>query len=111
MGATIHLHFCMNEFVGWSLWHGKTDECSKCGMKGKKDGCCKDEHKQVKLSTEHQKSATTQYIQSSDIPALVIPIFHFGLKEKSISLTFPVSHAPPKINREQLHIFHCVFLI
>ncbi len=112
MGATINMHYCMNEFVGWSLWHGeKEKECGKCGMKEKKGGCCKDEHKQVKLKTEHQKSATAQYIQFLDVPALITPVADFSFKVTPTSLAFPVSNAPPKIPRERLYILHCVFLI
>ena len=112
MGATIHMHYCMNELVGWSLWHGEKDkECGKCGMKEKKGGCCKDEHKQVKLKTEHQKSATAQYIQFLDVPALTTPVADFSFEIKPASLAFPVSNAPPKIPRERLYILHCVFLI
>lgn len=112
MGATIHMHYCMNEFVGWSLWHGeKEKECGKCGMKEKKGGCCKDEHKQVKLKTEHQKSATAQYIRFLDVPALITPVADFSFKVTPTSLAFPVSNAPPKIPRERLYILHCVFLI
>lgn len=112
MGATIHMHYCMNEFVGWSLWHGEKDnECGKCGMKEKKSGCCKDEHKQVKLKTDHQKSATAQYIQFLDVPALITPVADFSFKVSPTSLAFPVSNDPPKIPRERLYILHCVFLI
>lgn len=112
MGATIHMHYCMNELVGWSLWHGEKDkECGRCGMKEKKGGCCKDEHKQVKLKTEHQKSVTAQYIQFLDVPALVTPIVDYSFKGTPIALDFPVSNAPPKIPRERLYILHCVFLI
>ncbi|MBK7345852.1 MAG: hypothetical protein IPI98_02770 [Chitinophagaceae bacterium] len=112
MGATIHMHYCMNELVGWGLWHGERDkECGKCGMKEKKGGCCKDEHKQVKLKTEHQKSATAQYIQFLDVPALTTPVADFSFEIKPASLAFPVSNAPPKIPRERLYILHCVFLI
>ena len=102
----------MNEFVGWSLWHGKKDkECGKCGMKEKKEGCCKDEHKQIKLKSEHQKSVTTQYIQFLDFPALVSPIVGFSLKRTPISLDFPVPHAPPGITRARLYMLNCFFLI
>jgi len=112
MGATIHMHYCMNELVGWSLWHGERDkECGKCGMKEKKGGCCKDEHKQVKLKTEHQKSVTAQYVQFLDVPALTTPVADFSFEIKPASLAFPVSNAPPKIPRERLYILHCVFLI
>jgi hypothetical protein len=112
IGATVHLHYCMNEFVSWSLWHGKDDnKCGKCGMKEKKGGCCKDEHKQFKLKTDHQKSAVAQYVQLLDAPALLTPVAAFNFKVNAVTLNFPVSNAPPKIPRERLYILNCVFLI
>ena len=112
IGATIHLHYCMNDFVGWSLWHSdKDNECGKCGMKDKKDGCCKDEHKQIKLKNEHQKSSIAQYFQLLDVPALINPLAEYSVKATGVSLTFPVSNAPSKIPKERLYVLHCVFLI
>jgi hypothetical protein len=112
MGATIHLHYCMNEFVGSSLWHGEKDnKCGKCGMKEKKGGCCKDEHKQLKLKTEHQKSAIAPYFQLLDAPALVTPIAAFNFKGTVAPLTFTLSHAPPNTPEERLYILHCIFII
>lgn len=112
MGATIHLHYCMNEYVGWSLWDAEKDKaCGKCGMTEKKEGCCKDEHRQVKLKTEHQKSATAQYIPFLDVPALAVPVDNFTFEIKPTSLAFPVFNAPPKIPKERLYILHCIFLV
>jgi hypothetical protein len=111
MGATIHLHYCMNDFVGWSLRHGKNNKCGKCGMKEKKDGCCKDEHKQIKLKAEHQKSTPAQYIQTMDAAALITPTAAFSFRGVSIPLNFPLSNAPPEISKERLYILHSVFLI
>ena len=62
MGATVHLHYCMDELVGWSLWHSENEECGRCGMKEDKTGCCKDEHKHFKLKADHQKAATAAFI-------------------------------------------------
>ncbi len=102
----------MSELVGWSLWHGKDDgKCGKCGMKEKKGGCCKDEHKQIKLKTDHQKSVIAQYFELLDAPALLTSIADFNFKLNAVSLNFPVSNAPPKIPKERLYILHCVFLI
>lgn len=57
-GAVVHLHYCMDKLVGWALWHNDNgrDKCSKCGMdKGAKSkGCCKDEHKLVKINKDHK---------------------------------------------------------
>jgi hypothetical protein len=113
MGATVHLHYCMNNFVGWSLlWHSnKGNECGKCGMKEKKGGCCKDEHKQLKLTTEHPKSPVAQSLQLLEAPVLVTPVPGFTLNVTTVSPAFPVSHAPPKISNQRLYILHCIFLI
>ena len=44
-GATLHLHYCMGEFEGSSLFHDTNNKCGKCGMEkhdqSDKD-CCKD---------------------------------------------------------------------
>jgi hypothetical protein len=112
MGATIHLHYCMNSFVGWSLWHSnKGNECGKCGMKEKTGRCCKDEHKQVKLTTEHQKSPVVQSLQLLEAPVFVTPVSEFTFKTTTEIQTLPVSHAPPKISKQRLYILHCIFLI
>jgi hypothetical protein len=102
----------MNEFVGWSLWHGKKDgECAKCGMKEKKSICCKDKHKQAKVKTEHPKRATAFHIHLTDAPALVTPFTCFNSGEISPLLNFPLSNAPPVIPIKRLYILHSVFLI
>ena len=113
MGATVHLHYCMNEFVGWSLLHSKDDKCGKCGMSEKdKEGCCKDEHKHFKLKADHQKSNVTQPIFFITTPVLFIPVVDFDIHSYStITKTYPTSHAPPYINRKQFHILYGVFLI
>jgi len=51
--ATVHLHFCMNKFVGWSLFSIENNHCGNCKMK--KASCCKEEIKQVKIFGEQQK--------------------------------------------------------
>ena len=80
-------------------------------MKEKKGGCCKDEHKQAQLKTEHQKSTSLQFIQFSDVSALITQIADFNLKGTAFCLDFPVSNTPPKIPKERLYIFHSLFLI
>jgi len=111
MGATIHLHYCMNKYVGSSLWHGKDDNtCGKCGMKEKKDGCCKDEHKQVKLTTDHQKS-TTKFIELPEAPAPIHSLFDTAVSIPTVSISHPTSNGPPKIFRGRLYILNCFFLI
>lgn len=112
MGTTIHMHFCTDKLVGWSLWYSDKDKkCSDCGMKEKKGACCKDEHKQVKLNTVHQKSATAQNIQFIDDTVLATPNADFSVKGIAKSKTFRVTNAPPKIPGERLYILNSAYLI
>lgn len=113
VGATAHLHYCMDEFVGWSLFHGKDNKCGKCGMEEKgKDGCCKDEHKHFKLKTDHQKAYVAQLINLVTTPALIESVIDFRLHSiLNINESYPTCHAPPDIGNKKLHVLHCVFLI
>jgi hypothetical protein len=102
----------MNEFAGWSLWHGDEDgECSKCGMADSKNDCCKDEHKQVKLKSEHQKTNIVQSVlfNSIAIAPQPVPVYNFTINETSVQ--YPVSHAPPLATGKPLYILYAVFLI
>lgn len=112
MGATVHLHYCMNKLVGWSLWDNEEEECGRCGMKEDKTGCCKDEHKRFKLKTDHQKAAATALKTFNFSPVLItlIPDANFFEFVKSTESYSP-SHAPPDIGANRLHILHCFFLI
>ena len=113
MGATVHLHYCMDEFVGWSLIHSRDDKCGKCGMEEKdKEGCCKDEHKHFKLKTDHQKAGVAQFMNLVTAPALSEAVVDFSFYSLvRITESFPTCHAPPDIGNDRLHVLHCVFLI
>lgn len=113
MGATIHLHYCMNEFVGWTLIQDKNEKCGKCGMEEKdKEGCCKDEHKQVKLKTDHQKAGVTAFLNVVTSPVIINPAPDFNfLPFLGIAERYSPCHAPPDIGDIKLHILHGVFLI
>ena len=111
IGATVHFHYCMNEFVGWDLWHeAKNNECGKCGMKEKKGGCCKDEHKQLKIEDDHQKSRFEKHVHLGTAPALVTNFVSGIFQASSLSYYTPLSNAPPHIPK-RLHLLNCVFLI
>ncbi|MES2648139.1 MAG: hypothetical protein V4717_14780 [Bacteroidota bacterium] len=111
IGATVHLHYCMNEFAGWDLFHDEKDNaCGKCGMKEKKGGCCKDEHQQIKIDDDHQKSTVTKHIQLIVSPALLTLFAAYIFKPTALPYYTPFSNAPPLIPK-RLHLLHCVFLI
>ena len=115
-GATVHMHYCMDKLVEWGLWHSekKEDKCSNCGMEkaeAKDNGCCKDEHKQVKLENDHKAAAGYQVIQllSVTIPADFFELAHIDLS--SVAEENFVSHAPPRSSGIAAYIRNCVFLI
>ena len=112
IGATIHLHYCMDKFVGWTLWHDEKDnECGKCGMKEKKGGCCKDEHKHIQLKTDHQKSSVEDYLHQITAPAIITPLVTFVFGPVGLSYYIPAPNAPPHIPKDPLYILNCVFLV
>jgi hypothetical protein len=112
-GVTVHLHYCMDELVGWTLWHhGDNEKCGKCGMAGKKSGCCKDEHKSFKVKAEHQKGDVAKLIQPFLSPVIVAPAYNYSdnISYRPLAISYPVSHAPP-LQGTPLFIQYCVFLI
>ncbi|MEO5945415.1 MAG: hypothetical protein ABIP79_01260 [Chitinophagaceae bacterium] len=113
MGATVYVHYCMDEFAGWSLFNGKDEKCGKCGMEEKdKKGCCKEENKQFKLKVDQQKDESAQLVNLGASQELTVPVFEINSYSSIYnSKDFPLSHAPPGIGRNKLHVLHCIFLI
>ena len=113
MGATVHLHYCMNEIVGRSFLHNDDGKCGKCGMEEQdKEGCCKDEKKQFKLKTDHPNVSSTSFLTMASDPAVVTDFPNFNFKPLLITTEkYSTCHAPPGIGNIRLHILHCVFLI
>lgn len=113
MGTTMHLHYCMNEYVGASLWDGDdTSECGKCGMKEKKGGCCKDEHKAFKLKTDHQKSSISDFLSTNYVQIVSTSVNTFTYQLNSIDqFTYSNYHPPPNIHKQSFNVLYCTFLI
>lgn len=114
-GATVHLHYCMDKLAGWTLWGKDGDNCSKCGMskeqKKETKGCCKDEHKQLKLKTDQKTTEDFQLLQTQEG---TISSSYVELPLIDISSTTeecPISHAPPGIEIAPIYILHCTFRI
>lgn len=123
MGATVHMHYCMDKLVAWGLGQEKTGKksCPYCGMAktnedkhcGKESkGCCKDEQKIVKLESDQKISGAS--FQFSQIPVEAITPVHFDYSLEYVSsLTeeYPITHAPPRAETISLFIRNCVFRI
>ena len=99
-GATVHLHYCMGRVVDQSLWHSEKEQCGLCGMEKSEQtdsGCCRDEHKQVKVESDHFKSAIAfQVLQfamvTSPVSSLETEAFDFSSKAEKT----PVFLAPDR---------------
>ena len=72
VGATVHLHFCMNKFISFDFTETENKTCGKCGMNesATKKGCCKDEVKQLKIDNDYQKSTVESFIKIFQVPTI-----------------------------------------
>ena len=109
VGATIHLHYCMDELTTWSLLKADGDKCDKCGME-KDGGCCKDEDKFVKNNLDQRVAESG--IQLIQMAAVVAPVAFIYTSEhyfSSLIREYPTSHAPPRNNGVRIYILNDVF--
>ena len=108
MGATVHLNYCIYNFIEWSLLKVDGDKCYICGME-KDGGCCKDENKFVKNNID-QKVAEPS-IQLIQMAAIISPVAFLYISEHFISIIQgnSISHAPPRNNGVGIYILNNVF--
>ena len=105
-GVTVHLHYCMDKFIGWNM-NGKHKDC---GME-KKENCCKHEQHFVKYITDQKIEDPS--IQLSQRDAVVIPgifINLFALHSLRLE-NYQISHSPPNGAGIDILIHNCVFRI
>lgn len=114
IGATVHFHYCMDKLVDSGLWHNNDKQCGKCGMEKSQEndnGCCKDEHKQVKLETDH-KGVSAYQLTEPGAAALPVPLFEItDINLPTVTEQIPRSHAPPRSGDIAVYIRNCVFRI
>ena len=76
VGATVHLHYCMDKLINWSLMKSDGDKCDKCGMK-KDGGCCKDEQKFVKNNFDQKATESSiDALQFLNVIAQFLVLIH-----------------------------------
>src|SRR6187200_29117 len=108
VGATVHLHYCMDKFINWSLLNGG-DKCNKCGME-KDGGCCKDENKFVKNNIDQKVAEpAVQLIQMAAVAAPNAFIYSSEHYFSSSIQEYPISNAPPRSNGVGIYILNSVF--
>ncbi len=113
-GATVHYHYCMDEFVGWNLVEKENSKCGKCGMKedASKKGCCKDEHKEYKITADYKKGGVADYVKVF-FSSVLINEFQVSTNVKPVvaKLCYSNYHPPPDIFIQNWQVLYCTFLI
>ena len=114
-GANIHMHYCMGELADWGLGHNKSKTCGSCGMEKsseKDNGCCKDEHKFVKNTTD-QKIVESSLQFTGIFGNAIVPDYPElpSIKLSSLAEENPVSNAPPRSSGVAVYILNGTFLI
>lgn len=114
-GFTVHLHYCMGELVESNLTHSDEPTCGGCGMEKEaisSDGCCKDEHKQVKVDQDKKlaeiAAKAVQTASEQTVP------FAFISPENLLFETvhqLPFSNAPPRNSGVPYYLFQRNFRI
>jgi hypothetical protein len=109
MGATIHLHYCMGKLISWGLIDRDSKNCTFCGM-AKDDpamhcqsgmkGCCKDEHRHIKIDKDQKATESGYKFQS---PPFDILSTCFGIPRDSYFSAHvvinPNINAPPDLTK------------
>ncbi|MBB1287351.1 hypothetical protein HRH25_23445 [Flavisolibacter sp. BT320] len=92
-GATFHLHYCMGEYVSFSLTDTNEGTCEKCGMieTGSDNNCCNDVPITAKITDDHQSSPADCCIQ--------MPVFDAAPSfDSEVQLQVPPSSNPNVIH-------------
>ncbi len=114
-GATLHLHYCMGKMVEWSVSGNEEENCPVCGSDKSKmveKGCCKDEHKQLKITNDH--SITETAFQGLCLMAVALPVSFIDIPAitfSSITEENPTTNAPPHSSGTPIYKRNCVFRI
>ena len=113
IGATVNMHYCMNKFAGYSLSTIKKDKCSKCGMNNsKKNSCCKDEKKQIKLSNDQQKTTLNNTVNILFTSVVnVTPVYINSYSVLNTFILYAHREPPPLIPKQGIQALYATFLI
>lgn len=104
----------MNEYVGTTFIKVENAKCGKCGMKeaANKKGCCKDEEKEYKLKSDHQKADVASSAKIFFTPVIITEFPIYNIQKPSITkLCYNNYHPPPDIGIQNLQVLYCTFLI
>jgi hypothetical protein len=115
-GATLKLHYCMDKLVDWKLCSNEKPEsvCSSCGMaknEATNTGCCKDEHQQIKLESDHRAADGYQPAQLLQV-ANPVAVFQFPPNSlPTLTEEKPAGRSHPRSSSLAAYIRNQVFRI
>lgn len=99
--------------MNWGFIANEESICGKCGMaKEESKGCCKDDHKQIKVQGE-QKVANLFICEINsplDLPLEPVRLHHISYAD-AFAINYPLSHAPPDKALTPIYIYNCLFRI
>ena len=108
-GIAMEIHYCMGKKAGIDFYQSENEDCSRCGMKEKKGGCCSDEHKFFKLKDFHKNVANDIHFSNVDLALQTdYPVYSWQAVVEQPSCT-PNNHSPPINTGPSACILHCVF--
>ena len=110
-GIAMEIHYCMGKRSGMDFYGEQKDKCGKCGMSGKKAGCCNDEFKFLKINDSY-KNVSNQIVFGT-VGIAILPVYQeykSNLANTKASLPHR-GHAPPGFTRPSACIMNCVFRI
>jgi len=109
-GIAMETHYCMGQQAGVDIYRTSESKCRKCGMTEEKGGCCRDEHRLYKMSSEH-KIAAASYVSSFTALPVSVPVFSFTPFLPAGIYISLLSASPPDISRPDICISNCIFRI
>jgi hypothetical protein len=103
----------MDKLVSLGLNKSNEKECGNCGMgKTGKDGCCKDDHKQVKIESDQKVTESSIFSFHYFSHLAIIPFSEFQIASPIVSpFRLPYSNGPPKQRPANLYLVNRVFRI
>ena len=116
MGATVHIHYCMDKLRSASLLDKDEDKCGKCGMSKqvqKKKNCCRDEHKTFKSAVHHAAKASIDIAHQQFVLVHPAVYSYYIWPVQSVCINkLAQTHAPPAVWRTcPIYVQVCNFRI
>lgn len=122
MGATVHLHYCMDKLVDWSLLAHNSKDCASCGMPRlqsgsgencvvKMKGCCHEEQKHFKSEKDQKDSQV--FLEFAKITSAIADLSLIDQAPclKSLLIDQPSINGPPLSSTPPIFLLNCNFRI